>query len=45
MVPDVWGWDSGRIRALADFCAEKGYFTVIPKLSTPPLEGGTDGDG
>ena len=46
MLPDVWGWDSGRIRLLADHFAEIGDFhVVIPKiLSSPPFEGGTDGD-
>lgn len=42
---DVWGWDSGRIRELADEVAEDGHLVVIPKLLQPALEGGTDGDG
>ena len=42
---DVWGWDSGRIRSLADELASGGHLVVIPKLLQPALEGGTDGDG
>jgi dienelactone hydrolase len=46
MVPDVWGWNSGRIRALADYISEQGdgFCVVIPKLLDPALNGGTDGD-
>lgn len=32
-VPDTLGWNSGRIRNLADFFAEQGSMVVIPKLS------------
>lgn len=42
---DVWGWHSGRVRALADAFGVEGYRVYVPKLLTPPLEGGTDGDG
>lgn len=42
---DVWGWNSGRVRALADAFAAAGYRCYVPKLLSPPLEGGTDGDG
>lgn len=45
LVSDVWGWNSGRIRHIADMLGDAGYYAVIPKLMTPPLEGGTDGDG
>eukprot|EP01043_Picozoa_sp_COSAG02_P061533 COSAG02_NODE_8292_length_2629_cov_3.162055_2_plen_200_part_00 len=41
----TWGWDSGRIRELADELAAEGHLVVIPKLLQPALEGGTDGDG
>lgn len=42
--PDVWGWNSGRVRALADHFAEQlGCTTVVPKLQ-PPMDKGTDGD-
>ena len=44
-IPDVWGWNSGRIRVVADHFAEQGYTSIIPKLMVPPLDGGTDGDG
>ena len=45
LFPDVWGWDSGRTRALADAFAEQGYRTYVPKVLQPAHEGGTDGDG
>eukprot|EP00747_Dinoflagellata_sp_TGD_P165063 gnl/TRDRNA2_/TRDRNA2_185862_c0_seq1.p1 gnl/TRDRNA2_/TRDRNA2_185862_c0~~gnl/TRDRNA2_/TRDRNA2_185862_c0_seq1.p1 ORF type:complete len:281 (-),score=40.28 gnl/TRDRNA2_/TRDRNA2_185862_c0_seq1:127-969(-) len=44
MLPDVWGWNGGRTRALADDFAKKGFNVFVPKL-LPPFEGGTDGDG
>lgn len=44
LLPDIWGWNSGRIRNVADMFASVGYFAVIPKLMVPCLEGGTDGD-
>jgi hypothetical protein len=45
IVPDVWGWNSGRTRNIADMFAEAGYLAVVVKILTPPLQGGTDGDG
>jgi len=45
LVPDIWGWNSGRTRNFADLMAEKGYFCAVPKILEPCLEGGTDGDG
>ena len=45
LFPDVWGWDSGRTRALADAFAEQGYRTYVPKVLQPAHQGGTDGDG
>ncbi len=45
VIPDVWGWNSGRTRNIADWLAEAGYYALVPKLMIPPLEGGTDGDG
>ena len=43
--PDVWGWNSGRVRACADSFSKYGARCYIPKLQQPPFEGGTDGDG
>ena len=43
VIPDVFGWNGGRIRSIADLLANEGYYVMIPKLLTPPLEGGTDG--
>ena len=45
MIPDIWGWDSGRTRVIADYFSDKGFFVIVPKLLVPALEGGTDGDG
>jgi len=45
LIPDVFGWNGGRIRKIADFFAEAGYYAVVPKLLVPALNGGTDGDG
>jgi len=42
--PDIWGWNSGRTRAIADDFAKKGVSVWVPKL-LPAFEGGTDGDG
>merc|ERR1719305_2151860 len=41
--PDVWGWNGGRTRALADEFAKKGLSVWVPKL-LPAYQGGTDGD-
>jgi len=44
LYPDVWGWNSGRVRLLADHFAEQlGCTVIIPKLQ-PPMGKGTDGD-
>eukprot|EP00442_Polarella_glacialis_P012348 CAMPEP_0115164278 /NCGR_PEP_ID=MMETSP0227-20121206/72955_1 /TAXON_ID=89957 /ORGANISM="Polarella glacialis, Strain CCMP 1383" /LENGTH=272 /DNA_ID=CAMNT_0002576635 /DNA_START=32 /DNA_END=849 /DNA_ORIENTATION=- len=43
-LPDIWGWNGGRIRALADDFAKKGFSVWVPKLLVP-FEEGTDGDG
>lgn len=45
IVPDIWGWNSGRTREVADIFAERGFATVVAKILVPALEGGTDGDG
>jgi len=44
---DVWGWNGGRTRALADhLAAALNAYVLVPRLlDAPPLEGGTDGDG
>jgi hypothetical protein len=33
--PDIWGWDSGRLRNIADHLAEAGYLVVVPKILQP----------
>ncbi len=45
LINDIYGWNGGRTRNIADHLAENGYYTVVPKLLTPPVDGGTDGDG
>jgi dienelactone hydrolase len=45
IIPDVYGWNSGRTRHIADMFAEANYLAVVPKLLAPGLKGGTDGDG
>jgi len=45
LVPDVWGWNGERTRAIADDFAQKGLNVWVPKILQPALEGGTDGDG
>jgi len=45
LIPDVFGWNGGRTRNVADYFAEAGYYVIVPKLLVPALEGGTDGDG
>lgn len=44
ILPDIWGWNGGRTRAIADMFAKKGLSVYVPKL-LESLEGGTDGDG
>lgn len=43
LCPDIWGWNGGRVRAIADHFAGT-YMVVIPKYLNPVFEGGTDGD-
>ena len=44
LCPDVWGWNGGRVRAVADGLAEQGYHVVVAKLLATPGQPGTDGD-
>ena len=45
MIPDIWGWNSGRIRRVADMLSVgTDSYILIPKLLEPSFEGGTDGD-
>lgn len=46
IAPDVFGWDTGRVRRIADSLSTRlNVNVIIPKLLTPALNGGTDGDG
>jgi carboxymethylenebutenolidase len=42
--PDVWGWNGGRVRAIADSLGAQGYIVAVGKFLSPPHQGGTDGD-
>lgn len=44
MCPDVWGWNGGRVRAVADGLAEQGYMVIVGKFLVTPGMPGTDGD-
>ncbi|CAK0805833.1 unnamed protein product, partial [Prorocentrum cordatum] len=44
LLPDIWGWNTGRIRAIADDFSRKGLLVYIPKV-LDAFEGGTDDDG
>lgn len=45
VIPDIYGWDSGRTRRIGDMLsAGVDAYVVIPKLFQPSFEGGTDGD-
>lgn len=39
IIPDVWGWDGGRTRRIADFLAGSFNFVIVPKLMIPAFEG------
>lgn len=43
LIADVFGYNSGRTRTIADQFASQGYYVIVPKLLTPGLDGGTDG--
>ena len=45
IIPDIYGWNGGRVRSVADYFASQGYYVVVPKLLVPCLREGTDGDG
>ena len=44
MAPDVWGWNGGRVRAVADGLAEQGYRVIVGKFLVTEGRAGTDGD-
>ncbi len=45
LIPDIFGWNGGRTRNIADYFAEQGYYVTVPKLLSPGIKGGTDDDG
>ena len=46
LVADIFGWNGGRTRLIADWLANTGkYYVVVAKLLVPSFRGGTDGDG
>lgn len=44
ILPDVWGWNGGRTRAIADDFAKRGLSVWVPKLLAA-YQGGTHDDG
>lgn len=44
LLPDVWGWNGGRTRAIADDLAKQGLSVWVPKV-LPAYQGGTHDDG
>eukprot|EP01036_Dinobryon_divergens_P039400 gene39400-51934_t len=45
IIPDIYGWNGGRTRNVADYFATLGYYVVVPKLLQPAMEGAIDDDG
>mmetsp|Transcript_101429 Transcript_101429/g.325933 ORF Transcript_101429/g.325933 Transcript_101429/m.325933 type:complete len:533 (+) Transcript_101429:31-1629(+) len=47
LVSDLYGWNSGRVRSVADYLAKSlNAIVVVPRLlDKPPFGEGTDGDG
>ena len=45
LIPDIYGYHGGRTMSIADYFAASGMTVLVPKLLTPPLHGGIDGDG
>lgn len=35
LISDLFGWNTGRTRNLADYLGENGYYVVVPKLLVP----------
>ena len=45
-MPDIFGWNGGRTRVIADHVADTlGCYVVVPKICLPAVEEGTDGAG
>jgi dienelactone hydrolase len=44
LCPDVWGWNGGRTRAIADDLSKLGLSVWVPKV-LKAYQGGTDDDG
>ncbi len=45
LIPDAFGWNTGRIRSLNDMFASEGYYALVPKIMQPCVDGAQDGDG
>jgi len=39
LISDLFGWNTGRTRNLADFLGDSGFFVVVPKLLVPTSSG------
>jgi hypothetical protein len=39
IIPDMYGWNGGRVRNICDFFGDNGTFCVIPNFSSRGVEG------
>jgi hypothetical protein len=39
LISDLFGWNTGRTRALADYLADTGFYVMIPRLLAPVRPG------
>ncbi len=39
LISDLFGWNTGRTRNIADFLGDSGYYVMIPKLLVPSTGG------
>lgn len=39
IIPDTWGWNTGRIRNICDFFGDQNTFAVVPNFSSKGIEG------
>lgn len=39
IISDIYGWDSGRVRNIADYFGANDYFSAIPNLSSVAFNG------
>lgn len=39
IIPDTWGWNTGRVRNICDFFGDHDTFAVVPNFSSKGIEG------